>query len=251
MMHSQPEADSRRPGMTLLEVILAMSIFLSSLVALSRLFNLATDNAMSIQGHSRAARLAESKLAEYVSGVYSVDNGGSSGTFDTEPDWQYTVTAQPDGTAQNLYAVSVTVTKGNISTTLTQYVFDPNMRGSIQPPQTQSSSSSSGSSSSSSSNQASNSSSAAGSSSGAGGGGGGAAGGGGGGGAGGGGAMTKSGGTGSPGAMGGASGAAGGGAGGPSPGTGTGATGGKGTGGTGATGSGAAGTGSSSKAGGS
>jgi type II secretory pathway pseudopilin PulG len=134
--------------MTLLEVLLALAIFLFSLVAISSLFNTATSQAVEIQYRSRATRLAQSKLGEYVAGIRSLTSGGSSqGNFDDEPDWAYSVDIQQDGTAQNLYRVSVKVSRDtpdnrHVETSLTQFVLDPKAKGVI-----------SGSSSSSSQNQ--------------------------------------------------------------------------------------------------
>jgi general secretion pathway protein I len=154
-----------RPGMTLLEVILALAIFLFTLAAISQLFSMATDQAADIQFQSRATRLAQSKMSEYVSGVMDFgSNGTSSGTFDPEePDWNWNADVMPDGSAQNLYHVTITVSRdmplrGKIQTTLTQWVFDPRYKGYISGQSTLSSSSNSSSSSSSSSSASSSSS---------------------------------------------------------------------------------------------
>lgn len=136
--------DPARQGMTLLEVLLALAIFLFSLVAISQLFNLATDQAAQVQLESRATRLAQSKLAEYTAGVISLSTGGNnSGTFedDMEPDWSWQATVQPDGSAQGLYLVSITVSRdspsqGHFETSLTQYVLDPTIKGNIPNPTT-------------------------------------------------------------------------------------------------------------------
>lgn len=121
--------------MTLLEVLLALAIFLFSLVAISSLFNTATDQAVEIRYRSRATRLAQSKLNEYVAGVRSLQSGGS-GNFDEEPEWEWKAEITADSTAKNLYRVTVTVsrdttTKGRVETSLSQYVFDPKSKGSI------------------------------------------------------------------------------------------------------------------------
>jgi type II secretion system protein I len=126
---------SARDGMTLLEVLLALAIFLFSLVAISQLFNTATDQATEIQYQSRATRLAESRLQEYVAGVRSLQAGGS-GTFDEEPEWEWKADCQSDGTAQNLYNVTVTVSRTladgrHIEASLSQYILDPKMKGAI------------------------------------------------------------------------------------------------------------------------
>lgn len=133
-----PSPTSRRDGMTLLEVLLALAIFLFSLVAISQLFNTATDQASEIQWRSRAARLAQSKLNEYVSGVRSLSATGS-GTFDPEePDWNWTATSLADDSTNGLYKVTITVSRDlkgkHIETSLSQYILDPKVKGGFSPP---------------------------------------------------------------------------------------------------------------------
>jgi type II secretion system protein I len=124
-----------RDGMTLLEVLLALAIFLFSLVAISALFNTATNQAVEIQFRSRATRLAQSKLAEFSSGVRSLTSAGQ-GTFDEEPEWSWQADIQQDGTAQYLYRVTIKVSrdtpdKRHIETSISQYVIDPKYKGTI------------------------------------------------------------------------------------------------------------------------
>ena len=47
---------SRRPGLSLLEVLGATAIFLMSIVAIGELMNMSTDQAMEVQWRSRATR---------------------------------------------------------------------------------------------------------------------------------------------------------------------------------------------------
>ena len=94
--------------MTLLEVVLALVIFLVAILAIGQLFNTATGQAVDIQLQSQATRLAQSKLAEYISGVRSLTTAGS-GTFDDEQDpdangkptssWEWQCDVEADGTA--------------------------------------------------------------------------------------------------------------------------------------------------------
>jgi type II secretion system protein I len=125
-----------RSGLTLLEVLVSVAIFLFSLVALSQLMSVATDRAREVQWQSRAVRLAQSKLNEVAAGVVAV-NSSSSGTFDPEePDWQWSVDSESDSTAANLWKVNVRVWRDRpdgttVETTLAQYIFDPAQRGTI------------------------------------------------------------------------------------------------------------------------
>jgi len=125
-----------RSGLTLLEVLVSVAIFLFSLVALSQLMSMATERAREVQAQSRAVRLAQSKLNEVAAGVVAV-NSSSSGTFDPEePDWQWSVDSESDSTAANLWKVNVRVWRDRldgttVETTLAQYIFDPTQRGTI------------------------------------------------------------------------------------------------------------------------
>jgi hypothetical protein len=67
--------------------------------------------------------------------VIAVADGGASGTFDDEPDWQFTLDAGPTD-LPNLYAVTVTVSRTSgrkHSVTMTQMVFDPTQMGTATP----------------------------------------------------------------------------------------------------------------------
>jgi len=152
-MRLAPRSAVPRRGMTLLEVLLAMAIFLFSLAAISQLFNSASDQATEIQAMSRATRLAQSKMSEFTAGVISLQSAGS-GSFDEEPEWDWSADIQSNSSAVNLYTVTITVSrssgKGKMETSLTQYILDPKMKGTCAASSSSSSSSSSGSNSTSS-----------------------------------------------------------------------------------------------------
>jgi len=120
--------------MTLLEVLIAMAVFLFALVAITELMNIASATALETQQRNVCARLAQSKMAEYVSGVSAVGTGGQ-GSFEDEgePDWTWTVETSSQSAA-NLWFVTVKVSREvagerTIETSLTQYIFDPAARG--------------------------------------------------------------------------------------------------------------------------
>lgn len=125
---------SSRQGMTLLEVLAAMAIFLFSLAAISSLMSIATDLGEDSRWESHATRLAQSKMAEYLAGVESVNSAGG-GDFPDEPGWEWSVDSQSDSTARNLTKVTVTVSREirgkRYESVLTQYVFDPLQRGNV------------------------------------------------------------------------------------------------------------------------
>jgi len=121
-----------RPGLTLIEVLLALAILLLSLAAIGQLVDLGGDHGLHARFHVRGTRLAQAKLAECEAGVIDVTAGGS-GTFDDEPEWSWDVTSQPE-TATNLYRVTVTVGRDmrgkRFEIVLAQLVYDPQMTGS-------------------------------------------------------------------------------------------------------------------------
>jgi hypothetical protein len=124
-------------------VLLALAIFLMSLVAIGGLIDFGSDQGMAASMQAAGTRLAQSKLAEVEAGAIDLTSGGS-GTFDDEPDWHWSV--EPTATQwPNTYDVTVRVwrdTGKHYEVTLSQIVFDPAQMGNgseAQPPTTTSS----------------------------------------------------------------------------------------------------------------
>ena len=122
---------ARRPGLTLIEVLLALAILLMSLAAIGQLVDMGSDRGLDARFHVRGTRLAQAKLAECEAGVIPV--GGDSGEFADEPGWSWEVTSQPE-TATNLYRVTATVSRDvrgkRFEIVLSQLIYDPAMTGS-------------------------------------------------------------------------------------------------------------------------
>lgn len=131
---------SRRSGLTLIEVLLALGIFLMAIVAIGSLVDMGTDREIEAQFQVRAARLAQSKMGEIVSGTLgglSTLSAGS-GTFDNDADWSWTMSAtQQQSGVPNLYTVQITVTRDlkgrQFQYVLTQIAIDPYYMGNGQP----------------------------------------------------------------------------------------------------------------------
>jgi prepilin-type N-terminal cleavage/methylation domain-containing protein len=123
---------ARRPGLTLIEVLLALAILLLALAAIGQLVDVGSDHSVAARFHVIGTRLAQAKLAECEAGVIDLKSGGG-GSFDDDPDWSWAVDAQPD-TATNLYRVTVTVSRDDrgktFEITLAQMMFDPAAMGS-------------------------------------------------------------------------------------------------------------------------
>jgi prepilin-type N-terminal cleavage/methylation domain-containing protein len=133
----------RRAGLSLIEVLLALAILLLSLAPIARLVDMGADDVLEAQFQIRASRLAQAKMSEVMSGYTQLSS--SSGSFDTDPDWNWTLTAEQQG-VPNLYNVSVVVSRDmkgrQFQYTLSQMVFDPTKMGSASPATLSSSSSS-------------------------------------------------------------------------------------------------------------
>jgi type II secretion system protein I len=126
-----------RRGISLIEVLSALAIFLFSLIAIGHLISQSVNRADEIQMESQAARLCESKLAEVVAGIQPMSS--SEGSFDEDPDWNWSIEAD-QGTVAGLWNVTVTVHKAlsdgsRVEFALNQAVLDPAVRGSsFDPP---------------------------------------------------------------------------------------------------------------------
>jgi general secretion pathway protein I len=123
-----------RSGFSLMEVMLALAIFLLALVAIGGLVDMGMEREVDSQLQVRGARLAQSKMSELVSGALPMSS--TSGNFDNESEWSFDVTTQPTG-PPNLYQVTVKVSRDNrgakFEYVLAQMVINPSMTGSAQP----------------------------------------------------------------------------------------------------------------------
>jgi len=130
---------SRRVGFSLIEVLLALAIFLMSVVAIAHLVDMGMDRELESQFNIRGARLAQSKMGEITSGVLGPLSSLSSnaGSFDNEPEWSWSMSASVQGNTPNLYLVTLTLTRDNrgqpFKFILNQMAIDPYTMGSAQP----------------------------------------------------------------------------------------------------------------------
>src|SRR5262249_55590004 len=106
-----------RRALTLLEVLLALTIFLFAMVAIGRLITMGADRALDIQG--RETQLCQAKLAEVTSGA--TDLASAEGDFEEDPEWHWAVDAQQSGYT-NLWNVKVTVSRKHSDGTKTEAI---------------------------------------------------------------------------------------------------------------------------------
>jgi type II secretory pathway pseudopilin PulG len=139
-----PRAQARvcvqRQGITLLEVVVSLAIFLFSIVAIGYLTNQGSERAYQTLQKTLALQLCQSKLAEAGQGVLDFSNlpsGYQSFDFGDDSalkDFQWQITADPS-TIPDLYDVTVSVQRdlqdGKVTVvTLSQKIFNPTKRGS-------------------------------------------------------------------------------------------------------------------------
>jgi general secretion pathway protein I len=124
-----------RDGLSLLEVLVSMAIFLMALVALTYLVNTATERAGEAQYRARAAQLCHSKLNELMSGALPLESQPDS-SIEDEPNFRWSAEIEPAG-AQGLYNVLVRVRYRPddpypIEVALSRMMLDPKVCGSSQ-----------------------------------------------------------------------------------------------------------------------
>jgi general secretion pathway protein I len=125
-----------RPALTLLEVVIALAIFLLAMTVFSQMLLRNGEITRDIRRQNLATRLCQSKLAEVVAGVEPLTSQ-SDQQCDDEPDYTWSLEAD-NGSVTGLWVVKVTVTRtdsgsGNpIQCSLTEMLLDPSIIGSTQ-----------------------------------------------------------------------------------------------------------------------
>ena len=99
------DRDARRQGLTLLEVLLSLGLFLGALAALSQLWYGGVRAAVQSRLSTQAILRCESKLNEVVAGAVPLQTTGNT-PFDDDSSWTWSVQVE---TGQHTDAVLVTV----------------------------------------------------------------------------------------------------------------------------------------------
>ena len=122
-----------RPGLSLIEVLLALAILVLALVAVGRLVDIGTDRGNDARMYTRGTRLAQAKMAETEAGVVSLASETDGDFTGDDAAWRFKVTPEPAG-PPNLYTVTVRVTRDiqgrPVEVVLAQMIFDPAVTGS-------------------------------------------------------------------------------------------------------------------------
>lgn len=122
-----------RAGLTLLEVIISLAIFLFAMVALLHLLSLSGDRARDGSFQTEATLRCQSKMAEVMHGAVPMSSSGWT-DFEESPDWSWELDCQSNEHA-NLYNVQVGVRRKKADGTyfevrLSQMMIAPSQRGS-------------------------------------------------------------------------------------------------------------------------
>ncbi len=130
-----PTMRTPRPGLSLMEVMVAVAIFLLAIGGITQLVSMAGDRALEVQMMNQASRLCQSKFAQVQSGEIPL-TAQSDTPFDEDPDYQWSLTVE-QSTVPNLWTVSVKVSRERpsgapIESTLSQMLVDPSVIGSSQ-----------------------------------------------------------------------------------------------------------------------
>jgi hypothetical protein len=124
-----------RPGLSLLEVLVALTILLFSLIAIGHLITFGNDRALESRFYQQAAFLCQSKLAELAIGEVALQNQSDQSFTDANADWNWSVDCNQVTDVDGLWRVQVTVSRDmptgeKLSVSLNKFLIDPGSRGS-------------------------------------------------------------------------------------------------------------------------
>lgn len=122
--------ERRRRGITLLEVLIALAIFLGAMTVIGQIVATGSQAAIDAQQQAEAVRRCETVLAEALAG--SIPLQDSSGEFEDDPDWSWSVSVL-DGPHIDLLSLEVVVAhadqfgREDESFTLVRWVRNPEL----------------------------------------------------------------------------------------------------------------------------
>ncbi len=126
----------QRPGLSLLEVLLAMTILWIGVIGLHQAMQLYADQAMKIKNLNVANELLQHTMNRVIAGDVSVQGSGDTAIDDDHEGWTYSVESQADSVT-GLWHVTVTVKHdagGNSNPdtwSMSEWVLDPTVRWTL------------------------------------------------------------------------------------------------------------------------
>ena len=122
------KTDKNRSGLTLLEVLISLSIFLGALTALSQLIGIGSRAAVQSQLRTQAVIKCQSKLAEVLAGVQPMEPVNQSAFETGDENWKWSLNVEP-GDYDNLLKLTVLVQyAGESETVSTSYQLSRQVR---------------------------------------------------------------------------------------------------------------------------
>lgn len=123
-----------RRGVSILEVLAAVTIFMVAFGAISELLNLSARQAQDAYQRQQAVLLCQSKLAEVVAGAIAL-SGQPESPCEEDPAWVWALECEQNGEITGLWNVTVRVSRaipdvGRVECVIQQRVLDPSLRGS-------------------------------------------------------------------------------------------------------------------------
>jgi prepilin-type N-terminal cleavage/methylation domain-containing protein len=120
--------NTRRHGLSLLEVILAMAILGISMAAISQLFSLGYRSAYQASMRNEANMLADTKMAELTAGIIDAQSVGQT-VIPEAPNWSYRVSIE-DADQLGLLVATITLVQTEptippVTMSVTRFVSDP------------------------------------------------------------------------------------------------------------------------------
>lgn len=122
---------SQRAGVSLLEVVISVAIFLAALTAILSLLDMGNQSRLSVSLDAKAAILCESAMAEYTSGMRDLVSTTDE-PIENEDNWSLSTTVEP-GDGESLLKVTVlikhTVNDNNVNSSfrLMRLMRDPQL----------------------------------------------------------------------------------------------------------------------------
>jgi prepilin-type N-terminal cleavage/methylation domain-containing protein len=95
-------------GLTLLEVVIALAIFVGSIAAIGQLVATGVQSAVRSRLQTQAVFRCESKMSEVVAGITPFQSTSET-PYPDDPEWTWSVSLLP-GPYESLYVVNVTAT---------------------------------------------------------------------------------------------------------------------------------------------
>ncbi|WP_417381036.1 type IV pilus modification PilV family protein [Gimesia sp.] len=112
---------SPRAGLTLLEVLISLSIFLGALTALSQLIGIGSRAAVQTQLRTQAIFRCQSVLAEVLAGAQPMQSVSMAAFDDDNENWKWSLNVEP-GDYENILKLTVLVQyAGDSETVSTSY----------------------------------------------------------------------------------------------------------------------------------